>query len=86
MFLGAHFFALHLIDSFTRIAIMKSVFEAIIFNAKQLLTVSLLGIFFIYAFNLVSMSFNILALPEKKTHCDSVLDCVLTIYVSGTIS
>jgi hypothetical protein len=83
---GPQFFALHLLEPFSRIAIMKSVFEAVIFNAKQLLTVSLLGVFFVYTFSLVSLAFNILELPEKKQSCENVMDCVLSIYVSGTVS
>jgi hypothetical protein len=83
---GPQFFALHLLEPFGRIAIMKSVFEAVIFNAKQLLTVSLLGVFFVYTFSLVSLAFNIFVLPAKKQSCENVMDCVLSIYVSGTVS
>lgn len=63
---GPQYFALLLIEPFSRIAIMKSIFEAIIFNAKQLLTVSLLGVFFIYTFSLVTLAFNIVAVPDDK--------------------
>lgn len=84
--MGPQFFALHLLEPFSKIAIMKSVFEAVIFNAQQLLTVSLLGVFFVYTFSLVSLSFNVLGLPAEKESCENVMDCVLSLYVSGTVS
>lgn len=63
---GPQFYSLHLIGLFSQAAIMKSVFEAITSNIQQLLTVSLLGVFFIYTFSINGLNFSLYSMPEEK--------------------
>ena len=69
LFFGPQFYSLHLIGLFSKAAIMKSVFEAITSNIKQLLTVSLLGVFFIYTFAINGLAFALYYMPKEKQNC-----------------
>lgn len=66
VFLGPQFYSLHLVGLFSQAAIMKSVFEAITSNIQQLLTVSLLGVFFIYTFSINGLAFALYYMPAEK--------------------
>jgi inositol 1,4,5-triphosphate receptor type 1/inositol 1,4,5-triphosphate receptor type 3 len=56
-FVGAlykhYFFSLHLFDIFGRLSLLRNVFSAISFNAKQLFFVAILGVLFIFVFSII---------------------------------
>lgn len=52
-FYKKYFYILHQFSIFSRINVLQNVFQAIAYNAKQLLIVSSLGIIFVYVFSLI---------------------------------
>jgi hypothetical protein len=53
LFYSHQFFLLHQMFIFTKVDILDNVFQAVLYNPKMLLSVSLLGIVFVYVFCLL---------------------------------
>ena len=66
---------------------LSNVFNAIVYNLRQLLSVGLLGIVFVYVFCLVFYETYALDMMKEAgpEACDSIYGCILDLYVSGTI-
>lgn len=64
-------------------------FQAISYNAKQLLVVALLGVLFVFAFSVVGLStyFDDMYPQLEKTEerCDSIITCMITLITSDVI-
>lgn len=99
MFVGCSFlgtfiypiaFFIHLIDIFCKIEVLSNIFEAVAVNIKSLLYVSFMGVVFVFVFCTVTFSNymkNVYAEGEGVDEmCDDVLDCVMSLYVSGAIA
>lgn len=66
---------------------LSNVFNAIVYNLPQLASVGSLGIVFVYVFCLVfyeTYALEMMSAAEESS-CDSILGCILDLYVSGTI-
>ena len=66
---------------------LSNVFNAIVYNLGQLASVGSLGIVFVYVFCLVFYETYALEMMSDAGDeaCDSILGCILDLYVSGTI-
>lgn len=66
---------------------LSNVFNAIVYNLTQLLSVGLLGVVFVYVFCLVFYETYAMEMMKEAgpDACYSILGCILDLYVSGTI-
>jgi sensor histidine kinase YesM len=68
---------------------MQSIFSAIRTGAAQLVIVLLLGVVFIYVFSIVTFNTYVVSIYEEEypaSSCESVIQCILTLYTSGVIN
>lgn len=68
-----------------QIDLLSNVFQAVTLNVKLLATVSLLGVSFVGIFSVFSLNSYVSSIypddvPEE--HCESVLSCIMTLYLS----
>ena len=86
-FVDQTFFLIYVLFYFMEHDTLSNVFNAIVYNVKQLLSVSLLGIVFVYVFCLVFFETYALEMMSSggDEACDNILTCILDLYVSGTI-
>ncbi|CAD8133692.1 unnamed protein product [Paramecium octaurelia] len=86
-FINSTVFVIHLVEIFSRVTILKNVFQAISYNAKQLLVVAFLGVLFVFAFSVISFSvyFDDIYQEEQTETCDSLITCMITLITSGVI-
>lgn len=87
-FIKSYFFSLHLFDLFSRLSLLRNVFQAISYNAKQLVVVSLLGVLFIYVFSFTSFDSyvdEIYTDSQPEEHCETLISCMITLVTSGVI-
>jgi inositol 1,4,5-triphosphate receptor type 1/inositol 1,4,5-triphosphate receptor type 3 len=82
-------FFLHLIDILAQIEKLGTILYSAIYNAKSLVLVSVMGIFFTIIFCTVTFSNymkNVYSSSDSvEDMCDGVMDCVTQLYVSGAI-
>lgn len=81
-------YSIHVFVMFSRIESLNSVFDAIQINIKPLSIVGVFGIVFFYIFSLVSLDFYSETLYTDKSEevCTTWLDCILDLYISGTVN
>lgn len=80
------FFLLHQIFIFTKVELLDNVFQAAMYNPKQLLSVSVLGVVFLFVFCVLSYETYAQNLHENpESECDTILGCTINLYVSGTL-
>ena len=82
------FFLIYVIFYFMQHDTLSNVFNAIFFNITKLLSMSILGIVFVYVFCLVFFEIYSLDMMSSKEDqaCVGVLQCILDLYVSQTIA
>lgn len=79
---------IHLFDYFVGITLLTNVFKAVIDNIGELSLLSAFAGCFILVFNIVSLNQYTPVIYEDDIPtevCESVIDCVLTVYTSGAI-
>lgn len=84
-FYKIEFTSIHLFDLVAQIDLLTNVFQAITLNVKLLSIISLLGVSFIGIFSVFSFSSYLPSIyPEDvpDEHCESVLGCIMTLYLS----
>lgn len=87
-FVKSYFFSLHLFDLFSRLSLLRNVFQAISYNAKQLVVVSMLGVLFIYVFSFTTFDSyvdDIYTESQPEEHCETLISCMITLVTSGVI-
>ncbi|CAD8053653.1 unnamed protein product [Paramecium sonneborni] len=87
VFCNSNFYVIHLVEIFSRNSLLKNVFQAISYNAKQLFVVGLLGILFVFAFSVISFNvyFDDIYQGEQTETCNSLITCMITLITSGVI-
>ena len=83
-----HFFSLHLFDLISRLSLLKNVFQAISYNAKQLIVVSMLGVLFVFVFSITGFASyvdEIYPEDEPTNTCQTLFSCMITLSTSGVI-
>ena len=63
-------------------------FNAIFYNLNQLFSVGLLGVVFVYIFSLIfyeTYALDIMAEKDPDEACDTIISCIMDLYVSGNI-
>lgn len=81
-------FLIYIIYFFLENEILSNVFNAIFYNLNQLFSVGLLGVVFVYIFSLISYetyALDIMAEKDPDEVCDSIIGCIMDLYVSGNI-
>jgi hypothetical protein len=82
-------FFLHLIDIFAQVPTLGPILYCVLVNIKSLLLVSAMGIVFSFIFCTVTFSNYVKdiysAADEIDDMCDNVWQCVVQLYISGTI-
>lgn len=81
-------FLIYIIYFFLENDTLSNVFNAIFYNLNQLFSVGLLGVVFVYIFSLISYetyALDIMAEKDPDDACDSIISCIMDLYVSGTI-
>jgi hypothetical protein len=62
------------------------VFKAVAHSPIQLISVSLLGVIFVYVFCVLGYDTYVASLVDSPAiECDGVLECIVNLYVSGTV-
>ncbi|KAM3147677.1 hypothetical protein pb186bvf_000005 [Paramecium bursaria] len=86
-FFNTYIFVIHVVEIFSRNPLLKNVFQAISQNAKQLQSVALLGVLFVFAFSVISFSvyFDDIYQEQSSETCDSLITCMITLITSGVI-
>lgn len=81
-------YSIHVFTMFNRIESLESVFEAINKNLQPLTVVGVFGVAFFYIFSLVSLRVYAPTMygSWQEDICSSWLDCILDLYISGTIN
>lgn len=82
------FFLIYILFYFMEHETLSNIFNAIIFNIKQLLSVSMLGVVFVYVFCIIffeTYSLDMMSAESDDT-CVGILGCIMDLYVSYTIS
>lgn len=82
------FFLIYVLFFFMQHDLLSNVFNAIFFNITKLLSVSILGIVFVYVFCLVFFEIYSLDMMSSKEDeaCVGIMECILDLYVSQTIA
>jgi inositol 1,4,5-triphosphate receptor type 1/inositol 1,4,5-triphosphate receptor type 3 len=87
-FFDQKLFMFYILFYFMKNETLENVFKAITFNITQLLSVGILGLVFVYVFCLIfyeTYALDLTAGKDPKEMCDSIVYCILDLYVSGTI-
>ena len=90
-FLGTFFhpplFFIHIIDILCQSDVLANIFQAIGGSAKSLIYVSFMGVVFTLIFCTVSFSnyMKDVYAEESDEMCDSMMSCMLALFVSGAI-
>jgi|JI6StandDraft_1071083.scaffolds.fasta_scaffold10676_8 hypothetical protein len=81
-------YSIHVFTMFARIESLESVFEAINKNIQPLTVVGVFGVAFFYIFSLVSLGIYSPTIYEswEQDVCTNWIDCILDLYISGTIN
>lgn len=83
-----YFFSLHLFDLFGRLSLLKNVFQAISYNAKQLLVVAMLGVLFVFVFSITGFDNYVDEIYQEDQptgYCTTLVSCMITLSTSGVI-
>jgi inositol 1,4,5-triphosphate receptor type 1/inositol 1,4,5-triphosphate receptor type 3 len=87
-FVKNYFFSLHLFDLFSRLSLLKNVFQAISYNAKQLFVVAMLGVLFVFVFSFTSFDTYVDDIYQEENPdqtCTTLIQCMITLTTSGVI-
>lgn len=87
-FFKNYFFSLHLFDIFSRLSLLRNVFQAISYNAKQLCVTAMLGVLFVFAFSFIAFDTYVDDIYSDENHdesCSSIIQCMITLTTSGVV-
>lgn len=81
-------FLIYIVYFFLQNETLSNVFNAIFYNLNQLFSVGVLGVVFVYIFSLIcyeTYALDLMSEKDSEGSCDSIVSCIMDLYVSGTI-
>lgn len=89
LFWRTYYYTFHLLDIFSTIDTLQNVFAAVINTSKALMTLSVMGVVFVYIFCSITFENYVRNVYDPSEglseRCEALQSCIMDLYVSGAI-